>query len=53
MSEKGLPQPNAPTPKQKSDRERFYVCPGCGERVDWRDQSEVMRHAKHIRPNGD
>jgi predicted RNA-binding Zn-ribbon protein involved in translation (DUF1610 family) len=31
----------------KTEREDFYLCPVCGERVDWRDPSAVMAHADH------
>jgi hypothetical protein len=31
----------------KTAREDFYVCPVCGENVDWRDHDAVMAHADH------
>jgi hypothetical protein len=31
----------------KTAREDFYVCPVCGERVDWRDPDAVLAHADH------
>jgi hypothetical protein len=31
----------------KAEREDFYLCPVCGERVDWRDPDAVMAHAGH------
>jgi hypothetical protein len=32
----------------KTAREDFYVCPVCGENVDWRDHDAVMAHADHV-----
>jgi hypothetical protein len=39
-----------PTPAEnaaKTARKDFYVCPVCGERVDWRDPDAVLAHADH------
>jgi len=50
----GMPENQTPDPNgAKADRERFYVCPVCGERVDWRDPLQVLKHADHATPPAD
>ena len=39
--------PAAESTAAKTAREDFYVCPVCGENVDWRDGDAVMAHADH------
>jgi hypothetical protein len=39
--------PAAESTAAKTAREHFYVCPVCGENVDWRDGDAVMAHADH------
>lgn len=39
--------PDAENAAAKTAREDFYVCPVCGENVDWRDGDAVMAHADH------
>jgi len=51
MPEKVPPSEPKAESQRKSEREQFYLCPVCGEQVDWRDPEQVMWHAGHIDPD--